>query len=340
MKPIAILNESFNNYLYINYVVSTVCNYKCYYCFPGANDGKYKFPKDITLLKTNLGHVLKKYRDKLGKTNIRINLAGGEPSLWPLLGEFAEYFYKEFDCRLTLATNGSRTLRFWQEYAKYFEDICISVHNEAADIEHVKAVMDWIYENTDCLINGLVLMDHQNWDKCIDIVNDLQSHPVPWLLKVRPLIIDDTLVEYTEEQNTFIKDKMKKIPPKEWIQKMKDLGRINNEESGGMQLVMEDGSIIKSDTHHIMENEWYRFAGWKCNLGVDRFQINPAGDIDGSCGARNLFNLAEPLSIYAEDFIEKFNNVELTELTCRQLACTCPTEVKIPKYSPKYVQSN
>lgn len=331
MKPIAIINDTFKNYLYINYVAGTVCNYKCYYCFPGANDGLHKFPKDIKLLKTNLGFVLKTYREKLNKTKIRINVAGGEPSLWPQLGEFAEYFYKEYDCKLSLATNGSRTLRFWKEYSRYFEDICISIHNEAADIEHVKEVMDWIFLNTDVLVNGIVLMDHLNWDKCVKIVEDLQNHPVPWLLKARPLIINEKLVEYTEEQNSFIKDKIKKMPPKDWIQKMKDQGKINTEEEGGMKLVMDNGEIINADTHYVMENGWYHFTGWKCNLGLDRLQISRNGDLAGSCGARNLFNLDTPLSIYDENFISKFEKVALTEIPCRMLSCTCPSEVKIPK---------
>lgn len=331
MKPIEIVNDTFQDYLYVNYIVGTVCNYKCYYCFPGLNDGKYKFPTDLSLLKKNLGHLITVYREKLNKKTVRLNIAGGEPSVWPLLGEFAEYFYKEYDCKITLSTNGSRTLRFWKEYSKYFEDICISVHNQEANIEHVKEVMDWVFTNTDVLINAIVLMDHQNWDKCAGIVEDMKNHPTPWLLKVRPLIINDVLVHYTEEQNSFIKDKIKKMPPKEWIERMKSQGKINTEEDKQMQVIMDTGEKIKADTHYIMENNWYGFAGWKCNLGLDRLQINHMGELDGSCGARNLFNIPTPLSIFDENFIDKFNEVVFEPITCRMLTCNCPSEIKIPK---------
>lgn len=336
MKPIAIDNDIFNNYLYINFICTTVCNYKCSYCFEGCNDGKFRWPNNIDLLKENLGHMMTVYKEKLNKTNIRLNIAGGEPTLWPQLGEFAEFFNKEYNCKLTLATNGSRTLRFWQDYAKYFDDICIAAHHESCDPEHIKEVMDYIYENTDCLINCLVLMDPIYWDKCVNLVEEFQNHPTPWLLKVRPLILNNKLADYTEEQHEYIKNKMKKMPPNVWIQKMKDLGRLGTEEDiQGMQVTMDNGEIIKVDTNYMMKNNWYFFTGWECNIGIDRFQIDADGSIIGSCSARDLYNLSEPLNLYDVNFIEKFNNVQFSPIKCRQLTCPCPAEIKLPKR--KYV---
>lgn len=332
MKPIAILNDTFDNYLYINFISSTVCNYKCHYCFPGCNDGKHRWPKDLTIFNKNLGHMIDVYKKQLGKTKIRINIAGGEPTLWPQLGEFAEYFHKEYDCKLTLATNGSRTMRFWHEYAKYFDDICVAAHHESCDLNHIKEVLDYAYNNTDVLINCLVLMDPTAWEKCESIVDELRDHTTPWLLKVRPLKINEKIVEYTPEQTAYIKDKMKKIPPNEWIQRMKDLGKLYTEEdSTGMQLVMDNGEVINGDTNMIFRNDWYHFTGWECNIGVDRFQIDADGSIVGSCTARNLFNLSYPLNINDENFIEEFDKVKITPIKCRQLSCLCSAEVKMPK---------
>ncbi len=137
MKPIAILNKDFDGVLRIEYIIGTLCNYKCHYCYDGCNDGKYRFPTDFNMVTKNLSHMLKIYKEHLGKQNVRINLTGGEPSLWPELGEFAEYFSKNHDCKISIVTNASRTMRFWMEYAKYFDDISISVHNEFADVDHI-----------------------------------------------------------------------------------------------------------------------------------------------------------------------------------------------------------
>jgi hypothetical protein len=175
-------------------------------------------------------------------------------------------------------------------------------------------------------------MDPKHWDKCVDMVNEFVNHPTPWLLKVRPLILDNKLAVYTEEQNDYIKDKMKKMPPKEWIDKMKSLKRLNTEEdTQGMQVVMENGEIIKSDTYQMLSNGWYFFTNWECNIGIDRFQIDPNGSIIGSCSARNLFHLKEPINLYDENFIDQFNQLDISPIKCMMLECPCPAEIKLPK---------
>jgi hypothetical protein len=117
---------------------------------------------------------------------------------------------------------------------------------------------------------------------------------------------------------------------------MKDLGRLGTEEDiQGMQVTMDNGEIIKVDTNYMMKNNWYFFTGWECNIGIDRFQIDADGSIIGSCSARDLYNLSEPLNLYDVNFIEKFNNVQFSPIKCRQLTCPCPAEIKLPKR--KYV---
>lgn len=330
MKPIAIINNNYNDLLYIEYLVGTTCNFKCHYCFEGCNDGKYRFTNDLDTLKKNLGHMFTVYKEHFNKKKIRLNVTGGEPSLWPQLGEFAEHFNKEYGCNVTLITNGSRTMRFWKEYAKYFGDICISVHNEFCDVDHTIEMMDWVYNNTDCLINAVVLMDPKNWDRCVSIVDKMAAHPTPWLLKVRPVLFQGDMTHYTSEQNAYIKDKIKKLPPQEWIQRMKDLGNMQTSDDG-MNLVMENKEVVKADTFTIFQNNWHHFNGWKCNIGIDRFYIGMNGDITGACGARNLFNIEPPLSIYDPELTTKFTKEVIVETTCKQLYCDCPTETKLPK---------
>jgi MoaA/NifB/PqqE/SkfB family radical SAM enzyme len=331
MNPIEIINNNFKNSMTIEYLVGTTCNYKCHYCFTGCNDGKYKFTTDLALLKKNLGYMIDVYRNDFNKTDIRLNINGGEPTLWPDLGEFAKHFSEEYNCRVTIVTNGSRTLRFWKEYGNYFEDIAISVHNQECDVEHIKKVMDYLYENTDCLVNATVFMDPLNFNRAVEIAEDLKNHSTPWLLKVRPIVLNGVMPLYTKEQKEYINDKVKKMPPPEWIEKIKKLGRMPQSESEGMMLKLDNGEIIKIDTQYLMERDWYHFEGWQCNMGVDRFVINRGGVIQGSCGAQNLFNLDKPLTIYDTDLTEKFNKDIVNPLICKQPYCGSPTEVKLPK---------
>lgn len=330
MKPIQIINNDTVNRLHIGFTIGTTCNYKCHYCFDGCNDGQYRFPTDLNLIKKNLSHVIGVYKTNFNKTHIRIHITGGEPTLWPELGEFAEYFNKELDCKISLSTNGTRTLRFWQDYSKYFDDIGISIHNERCDTNHIIEVMDWIYTNTDVLVNGTVLMDPFNWDRCEQIVTTLKNHPTPWLLKARPVLFNGQMQNFNESQIEYMREKIKKMPPTEWIEKQKQLRTIQSNEPD-VSAVLDTGEIIKYNTFKFLENDWQHFTGWKCNLGIDRFTIERNGDIQGSCGARNLFGLDTPLSIYDPNLESKFKKEIVKETICPQEFCICATDVRMTK---------
>lgn len=330
MKPIEIINNDTINRLYIGFTVGTTCNYKCHYCFDGCNDGRYRFPTDLNLVKKNLGHIIEIYKSNFNKTNIRIHVTGGEPTLWPDLGEFVQYFHTNHNCKISLSTNGTRLLRFWKEYAKYFDDIGISIHNERCETDHIIKIMDWIYDNTDVLVNGTVLMDPINWDRCVNIVDVLKNHPTPWLLKVRPILFNGQIKYFKQHQLDYMRDKIKKCPPEEWVQKQKERGTIQPNEPD-VTAILENGEVIKYNTFKFLENDWQHFKGWKCNLGVDRFAIERNGDIQGSCGARNLFDLDTPMSIYDPDLVNKFGKDIVKETTCPQNYCICATDVRMTK---------
>lgn len=330
MIPIEIINNDYNTSLRMEYIIGTLCNYKCRYCYDGCNDGQYRFPKDFDLVIKNLGHILNVYKTHFNKKEIRLHLTGGEPSLWPELGKFAEHFHQNHNCKISIVTNGSRTMRFWKEYAKYFDDISISVHNQFSDVDHVIEIMDWIFNNTDVLINAQVMMDPLHWDRCVEIAEKMKSHPTPWVLKIKPILINGELEGFTEEQLAYTKQKMKKIPPEDWIQKQRELGRIQEKKSD-MRIRMDTGEEMSADTFKVIENGWHHFTGWDCNLGVDKFAIERDGSISGSCGARNMFGRDIPFSIYDPDLESKFTPDVVTTTRCQQIYCACPTEIKIPK---------
>ena len=330
MQPIKIVNHDATNYLHIGYVVGTTCNFKCHYCFDGCNDGKFRFPKDLNVVKENLGYLIDIYKTHYKKEHIRIHITGGEPTLWPDLGEFAKYFHRVHKCKISLSTNGTRTLRWWQQYAEYFDDIGISIHNEAVDPYHTIEVMDWIYNNTNVLINGTVLMDPINWDRSVNIVNIMKDHSTPWLLKVRPVLIDWKMKFFSDEQKEYMKDKIKKKPPEDWIQNQKDLGSIPTA-APNVETTLANGEVIKYNTFQILENDWQNFKGWRCNLGIDRFAIERDGSIQGACSAKNLFNLPEPLNIYDTALKNKFTKDTIQPTICPNDHCVCATDIRLTK---------
>lgn len=321
MKPISILNENSHDELYIDFTIGTICNYKCYYCFEGLNDGQFKFPTDIDLTVTNLKYLL----DLYNKSNIRLHITGGEPTHWNQLDEFVSHFQS---CKVTLSTNGSKKLEWWEKNSHLFDCISISVHAGYSDVEHLSKVATWIYDNTDTFIECTVLMDPQNWSHCVSMIEEFTNKDISWLLKVRPVILKGDSSHYSNEQYLYMKDKVKNYPSDEYIRKMSS--KISSKTN--LITTFNDGSVQSLKTIDFFEHNWHHFTGWSCNVGVDRFSIDRDGTIKGACGAKNLFGLTEPLSIYDPNLTTKITKNMIQPTICQLNYCECPSDIKITKH--------
>jgi len=333
MKPIAIVNPDFDNYLSIRYEFTNVCNYNCNYCWPDSHAGTTKWP-DFDLICKNFDHLIKVYKTHLNKKVVSVELVGGEPTIWPRLGEFAKFLKERHDIRVSVDTNGSRTLRWWKEYSQYFNDIAISAHHEFCDVEHLKKLLDLIYENGVTMGGVSVCMDPSAWDKCIQLVDTLVAHPVPWLVKTTTLkkaVGSDvgSIKDYSLEQLAYLQNKIKKLPPTEYLEKMRALKNIQEEKTQAV-ITWDDGSKEPYTTFAIMSKRVNTFFGWECNLGVDRVNIQRDGALSGTCGETKIYG-DDYFNIYDLDFVEKFTHEVVKPIRCSMLICSCKTEIRINK---------
>ena len=70
----------------------------------------------------NFKHLFSKYR-AVGKEMLELHIVGGEPTLWPKLGEFVTEIRKHIPAYITISSNGSRTLRWWEKFGTVFDKI-------------------------------------------------------------------------------------------------------------------------------------------------------------------------------------------------------------------------
>jgi len=334
MKPIAIINSDFDEYLSIRYEFTNVCNYSCNYCWPANHVGTSRWP-DYEIVKQNFNHLITLYRTHFNKKSISIELTGGEPTLWPKLGEFVKYLHEEHGCRISLDTNGSRTIRWWEEYAEYFNDIAISVHHEFCNLEHIKNVLNLVYSKGTVMVSASVLMDPLNWDKSKVLVDELVIHPIPWLVKVTTLVETQgdklgTIKEYTDDQLVYLKDKIKKIPPDEFILKMRLLNNIQQDKTKAL-IKWDNGTIEPYSSFNMISNKLNNFYGWTCNLGIDRVNIQTNGSIQGTCGERGIYGNTF-FNINDKDFNIEFTPDVVKPIKCSMITCGCKTEIRINKH--------
>lgn len=338
--PIKIISTQPDNILEIRWNPNNVCNFKCRYCFPGSNYGDHRSPKDINLIIKNFNHLLKQYREKLGKTKIHLKILGGEPTLWKDLGFFIQEIKKENDVYLTVGSNGSRTLRWWRQYGHLIDNVTLSYHIAEADLDHHIAVADIMFE-LGKKTTVLVLMDPYHWEKGVaDIEYMKKKSKYNWFIQAAEVIEPEHLAlnsikiisaeerKYTNEQKNYMKHGLKRIPGLVWFIKNFKLlfAQIRIFES---KAIMSNGKTVNARPQTYINNNWNNFKGWECNMGLESIYIHWDGNIGSSCQEK-IYGLDYSYNILDSEFVNKFNPI-FKPVTCSINNCFCQPETHVSK---------
>lgn len=299
--------------------LSDYCNYQCWYCSDEFHSKTVQWPSLDPLL-PNFLYLLDYYK-AIGKKRFILHIGGGEPSLWPGLVEFVKSIKAHADCIVSLTTNGSRTVRWWEENAKHFDHIAISVHHEKADPTHIAQVGDVIYKNRVPLWSS-VLMDPNHWDKCVSIIETLKNSRYKWSISATQ--VHYHTVNYTQEQKKFLENKS--CRGNSLFYEFVVNRRVPRYPRP--RIFYKDKSKKVSE-HWLLLNGFNNFKGWLCNVGVDTVFINKEGYLKGSCG-NTLYGEDFYFNIYRDDFKEIFKP-DIKPVICDMSRCICQPEVNCTK---------
>jgi molybdenum cofactor biosynthesis enzyme MoaA len=324
-KIVRIKTMEKKNRLRIEFMVGNYCNYKCNYCGDWANGGTHRWPQDFDTLLKHFRHLLDFYVAN-GRDDFEINLLGGEPTLWPNVAEFSRIMKSEYNAKLTLTTNGSRTIRWWEQNADAFDKILFSYHhievNKFSSIEKFIEVIDTVYDMK-VPLNTLVLMDTTCWDEVIEAMEIMKSKSRnPWFIcamEVHP-------PRYTPEQRKIFVNNVKRRPPI-W-RLLKD--EHENFWKGKTKVVFDDGSTERVERNYFSTRDLNYFEGWMCNIGIENINIQKDGKITGVCGNR-IFDEDTFYNIYDPEFTKVFNP-KLVPTLCESKVCWCQPEMLMTKW--------
>jgi MoaA/NifB/PqqE/SkfB family radical SAM enzyme len=322
MIPIAITSNQPSNFIKISYSVTDICNFKCRYCFPGSNSGKYKWPANVSQVVDNFSHLFDYYK-RNGKTQIELQLLGGEPTLWPEVDQFLSRLKEQHEFRSSIQSNGSRTLRWWQEKNYIFDKVNLSAHYKEINLQHFTEVADLLYRNG-VYVDVSVCMDPYEWNKCIDMIEYFKNSKYKWYIGTQKIEEADGANLYSPEQILFLSNSIKRYPNLWYAFKMRNHFHINRS-----KIKFNDGTTQTVRHNQVALNDWNHFFGWNCNIGKESLYINPKGIMEGSCSNR-LYGLDAKYNIYDADFISKFNP-ELKSAVCEHKTCICAPETRISK---------
>jgi MoaA/NifB/PqqE/SkfB family radical SAM enzyme len=320
MNIVSVENNWNSNTLRIDINIGNICNYQCWYCWPGAHAGTDYWP-DLELIKKNTAHFINYYKHNSNKTVFDFHFVGGEPTHWPKLFEYVKFLKDNFNCLISMTSNGSKKLDYWKKVVPYFDRIHMSAHHQFMDVAQFRSVCDLLYENN-VIVSVSMMMDPTNWDKCYNIVEELKQSKRRWTIKYVELIGND--ITYTEEQQLILKKFRARSVNLFWFFKN------NKHYRSKVKVIDDNGKKHKFGDNEILLRKLNQFYGWECSVGVDWVHIHRSGNISGTCG-QVLFGNDVNYDFYSADFENEFKpTISFTK--CTQLACWCGIETTMKKF--------
>ena len=299
-------------YVYVDWDITSRCNFSCYYCNPEAHDGKYNFPS-LDIAKNFVDKVNEQYSGI--KEFAVYNIFGGEPTIWRELPAFSEYI-KSINSKniLQLLTNGNRTLKWWKRNAPYIDKIIVSVHVAQTDIVELVNKFNQLADNI--VIDFQLAMDQVIFDECVEAFKYAELHLHPNIsLKSKPLrkiLGDSELMPYTLEQKTI-------------LSKLRNKNGIYIDGMASPMIKKYQGNIVDRDVDitNLVLNKENNWNGWACWIGIDTINITREGNvtIGSQCNPDIILGNIRDL-----DF-----NFPLKPIVCKYQTCGCYADIHTRK---------
>ncbi len=185
------------NEITVNWHIIQKCNYKCYYCFAKYDNYEKKevhnSKKEIEVL---LDKVYQAFSNKYKDYSIRLNIAGGEPTLSKNLDFIIQTAYK-IGFNVSIITNSSvLTTRFISENAKYISVFAISI--------------DSLNKNTNLKIGRISNKNFLEIHQVLKNISLLRKYNCSIKIKINTVINNYNYMEYIGDFISLVKpDKWK-----------------------------------------------------------------------------------------------------------------------------------
>lgn len=311
-NPYSVISNDYPETMHIEWVVNNVCNYKCSYCMPDLHSGTSGQPHFENSL-----NFLDFVHKNVNPNKKMLTLSGGEPTMWPRLGEFLRQMNPNY--MVTIVTNGSRTLRWWQDFIDEVQNltvVTISVHLEYAELEHIISLCKILERKVRTTV--LVLFNPAKRAEATMFAERFAAEDLNITYTIKPITTrfeedsDNESLDYTGADKDFI-GKYTKYK-QEGFQPLPVASRLIAD--GELKPAFFGGKMIADKTN--------KFAGWWCEAGRKRLTIWHNGNVYGAQCKTAKQNLLGNINDSGE--IKVING-----LVCNILHCACLPDMRIPK---------
>jgi organic radical activating enzyme len=287
-----------SDYKFIEWTIHNVCNYDCSFCDDKTKNGSKRW-KTIEQYKTYADKIIKLCEGK----PFWIHITGGEPTLYPDLLELLEYI-KSKGGYIHLNSNGSRTLRWWEELKekKCLDYLTITCHPDQIDsCDNIIKVLNLFHDEpvtTICMITHTI----NSFDKGVVMKKSIEENTGAIIIFKGMLIDDyDIYALYNEDQHTQV---MK--PTTHGIKydsKAKYNYPKNHKITDSLKVTYSDDSIKLSNTQMLLKTKQNDFFNYKCTVGIDTMRIEVDKIFRGVCGVGGVqYHLDDDFK-FSDDYI-------------------------------------
>ena len=302
-------NPQHKDWFVVNWCLGNTCNFSCSYCPIGLHDGSIKWPDDI-----QIKEFITRTIEQVSPRQVYFEFTGGEVTLYKHFSSICQHI-TSLGAKVGLISNGSRTLRWWNEHKKYFDHICLSYHPEFSDENHFIEVIKSVHNDLRTHVN--IMMKPEIFDHCYAIANKIKDLG-NISMALQPLIHDfgDTLYDYTDIQKRIL-DKQYDL-----ITKFIKFNHRFEYYRGAMKTVQEDGTSVSLGTHRFIADKTNDWSGWKCSAGMEQIVIDMDGSIfRGWCKVGNkIGNIFDPTFI-----------IPSNPIICNKTMCHCNFDIMTTK---------
>ena len=296
----------------VEWTLGNKCTYACSYCPAILHDGSVGW-QDYKKLTGFLDICHEHYSVGMGR-EVLIQYTGGEPTVYPKFKELLKHA-QDMGIRQSIISNGSRTTRYWNDTAGFFEKVHLSYHPEFADPERFIRNAQEICRQTDLHVN--VLMLPGIFPEILLMAHNLRTACPNAVILLKPLQKDfgEELYDYSEHENKILAD-MHSFHT--------DIRRMNNYPSGQLKVTHRNGEQRKISASTLMLEKANQWKGWHCQIGVETLNVDMNGEIwGGLCHVGGSFG-----NISTEFTLPTAGQV------CTKQWCTCHLDIMVTKNEP------
>ena len=293
----------------VNWCLGNTCNFSCSYCPDNLHNGTNPWPTPDTIK-----NFISKIKETHPNKKLYFEFTGGEVTLYKHFIDICQYCTEQ-GVKVGLISNGSRTLRYWNENKQYFDHVCLSFHPEFGDADHFIEVVKIL--NNDVRTHVNIMMSPEKFDYCFDIANKIKDLG-NISMALQPLIHDfgEVLYDYTPEQKKIIDDQHS------LISRHIKFDRTFEYYRGAMRMLYPNGTSAVSSAHRFINEKANDWSGWKCYAGVEQLIVDQRGKISrGWCLEGGAIG-----SIFDENLV-----LPTDPILCTKTMCHCNFDIMSTK---------